>query len=54
MSHAIFGDGGSDVNAGSYKQTDAILPKHIDVAIKFHQTMYHSLLWFIDTGTNLE
>ena len=35
MQHVAFGDGGEKVNAGGYKQTDTILPKHIGVTIVF-------------------
>ncbi|CAF1054011.1 unnamed protein product [Adineta steineri] len=35
MQHVTFGDGGEKVNAGGYKQTDTILPKHIGVTITF-------------------
>lgn len=35
MQHVSFGDGGSAVNAGGYKQTDTILPKYIGVTINF-------------------
>ena len=35
MQHVIFGDGGEKLNAGEYKQTDTILPKHIGVIIIF-------------------
>ncbi|CAF5034978.1 unnamed protein product, partial [Rotaria sp. Silwood1] len=33
MQHVTFGDGGPILNAGGYKQTDTILPKHIGVTI---------------------
>jgi cytochrome P450 len=36
MQHVTFGDGGEKFNAGGYKQTDTILPKHIGVKIHFH------------------
>jgi cytochrome P450 len=36
MQHVNFGDGGEKFNAGGYKQTDTILPKHIGVKIHFH------------------
>jgi cytochrome P450 len=35
MQHVTFGDGGDKFNAGGYKQTDAIVPKHIGVTIIF-------------------
>ena len=35
LQHVTFGDGGPDINAGGYKQTDTILPKNIGVTIKF-------------------
>jgi len=35
MQHVTFGDGGDKLNAGGYKQTDTILPKHIGVTITF-------------------
>lgn len=35
MQHVTFGDGGDKLNAGGYKQTDTILPKHVGVTIKF-------------------
>ncbi len=35
MQHVSFGDGGEKLNAGGYKQTDTILPKHIGVTIIF-------------------
>ena len=35
IQHVTFGDGGPDVNAGGYTQTDTILPKHIGVTINF-------------------
>ncbi|UJR10982.1 hypothetical protein I4U23_015167 [Adineta vaga] len=35
MQHVTFGDGGEQINAGGYKQTDTILPKNIAVTITF-------------------
>jgi hypothetical protein len=35
MQHVTFGDGGNQLNAGGYKQTDTLLPKHIGVTITF-------------------
>jgi cytochrome P450 len=35
MQQVTFGDGGPDVNAGGYKQTDTIIPKNIGVTIRF-------------------
>ncbi len=35
MQYVSFGDGGDKLNAGGYKQTDTILPKHIGVTIRF-------------------
>lgn len=35
MQHVTFGDGGDKLNAGGYKQTDTIMPRHIAVTITF-------------------
>ena len=35
MQHVTFGDGGDKLNAGGYKQTDTIVPRHIGVTITF-------------------
>ena len=35
MQHVTFGDGGDQLNAGGYKETVSILPKHIGVTITF-------------------
>ncbi|CAF3543170.1 unnamed protein product [Rotaria socialis] len=51
MQHMSFGDGGPDVNESGYKQTDTILPKHIDgyvtkkpIVIKISRSNNHQSL----------